>query len=67
MRISINDETVIVNDGKHLNEILDSRGFKDREGIAVAVNEEVISKNEWNKVALNEDDKVLIISATQGG
>lgn len=36
-------------------------------GIAVAVNEKVISKTEWEKFQLKENDSVLIIKATQGG
>jgi len=37
------------------------------EGIAVAVNEEVISKMDWAKRSLSHNDAVLIITATQGG
>lgn len=36
-------------------------------GIALAVNETVIPKNEWEKFQLQDNDKVLIIKATQGG
>jgi len=37
------------------------------EGIAVAVNEEVVSKMDWTRHSLNKNDSVLIITATQGG
>lgn len=37
------------------------------EGIAVAINNEVISKNQWNSHNLSKDDKVLLIKAAQGG
>jgi len=36
-------------------------------GIAVAVNQDIISKSDWNLKTLNEGDEVLIIKATQGG
>jgi len=36
-------------------------------GIAVAVNETVIPKTEWEKFSLKENDSILIIKATQGG
>ena len=36
-------------------------------GIAIAVNNEVISKNDWREYMLQENDKILIITATQGG
>jgi len=36
-------------------------------GIAVAVNQNIITKTDWNMQALNEGDEILIIKATQGG
>lgn len=37
------------------------------DGIAVAVNDTVITKSEWNKTQLKNKDNILIIKATQGG
>ena len=36
-------------------------------GIAIAVNNRVISRNEWLTYILNNDDKVIIIKAVCGG
>ncbi len=36
-------------------------------GIAVAVNQDIITKSNWNTQILFEGDEVLIIKATQGG
>ncbi len=36
-------------------------------GIAVAINENVISNLEWSKTFLSNNDNVLIIRAVQGG
>ena len=36
-------------------------------GIAIAVNDVVISKKEWANYLLKNQDNVLIIKATQGG
>jgi len=36
-------------------------------GIAVAVNQNIITKTDWNTQTLNEGDEILIIKATQGG
>lgn len=36
-------------------------------GIAVAINQEIISKNTWQTTQLQQNDTVLIIKATQGG
>jgi sulfur carrier protein len=36
-------------------------------GIALAINNTVIPKSEWNSHLIQETDDILIISATQGG
>ena len=36
-------------------------------GIAIAVNQNIISNDNWTATLLNNNDKVLIIKATQGG
>lgn len=36
-------------------------------GIAVAVNQHIIKKDDWNGTSLQKDDDILIIKATQGG
>lgn len=64
---------IIVNDTPHLfrsETTLDLiiKELKISEnGIAVAVNENIITKSAWNTKTLNENDKVLVIRATQGG
>ena len=37
------------------------------EGIAIAVNQQVIKRSEWSEWELKPNDDVLIIKATQGG
>ena len=53
--------------GKNISELVQSLNMISTNGIALAVNEKVISKTEWNNFQLNENDKILIIKATQGG
>ncbi len=36
-------------------------------GIALAINNTVIPKSDWNSHLIKETDDILIISATQGG
>lgn len=36
-------------------------------GIAVAVNNQVIPKQQWDTTPLKQNDNILIITATQGG
>jgi sulfur carrier protein len=35
--------------------------------VAVAINNTVIPKSNWNSASIQETDTILIISATQGG
>lgn len=39
----------------------------DKRGIAVAVNDEVIPRQSWPLQRLEDSDRILIITATQGG
>ena len=53
--------------GKNISELVQSLSMPSTNGIAFAVNEKVVPKHEWEKFELNENDKILIIKATQGG
>lgn len=48
-------------------ELLSGLEMNAARGIAVAINNEVIPKSEWEKYLLKENDRVTIIKATQGG
>ena len=53
--------------GKNISELIHLLNIPTTNGIAFAVNEKVIPKNEWEKFQLKDNDKILIIKATQGG
>ena len=67
MNITVNDETREVSEGCDLDEALSSLGFSSTNGCAVALNEEVISKENWGSRKLTNGDRILIVQATQGG
>ena len=50
-----------------LHDYLHKQGLSEQSGIAVAVNETVIPKKEWEDHILKPYDSVLVIKATQGG
>lgn len=50
-----------------IQELIDFELPEKQNGIAVAVNQTVISKNKWNTFSLSPSDAILIITATQGG
>lgn len=66
MNILVNDRDVEFL-GINLLELADKQGFKDKTGVAVAVNESVIPRSEWQNYILNQNDAVLIITPAQGG
>ncbi|MBQ0787842.1 MAG: sulfur carrier protein ThiS [Oceanihabitans sp.] len=51
----------------HSLEILLKRLAISVDGIAVAINENIISKTDWINTTLLDGDNILIIKATQGG
>lgn len=50
-----------------IQELLDFELPEKQNGIAVAVNQTVVSKNQWATFLLSPSDDILIITATQGG
>ncbi len=66
MEIEINGELKTVNNSTSLKTLIDET-LKDQKGLAVAINNSVVPKEDWTKTTLNEADKVLLIRATQGG
>lgn len=50
-----------------LEDLLKQENLVEQTGIAVALNQEVVSKNQWSSTSLSENDQLIIITATQGG
>ena len=66
MKILINDEEIGFS-GNTLIDLLAEHGFINSSGIAIAVNETVISRDNWRSCILKEGDSVLVITPSQGG
>ena len=67
MTVYINNEPFEFSSTANVEELLRKATITDHNGMALAVNNTVIPKKEWNKYALKENDKIIIIKATQGG
>ncbi len=68
MRIRINGENKNVNAELTLYELLSEMEIEPTQnGIAVAVDREVVPKTAWQKKVLGENSEVEIIRAVQGG
>lgn len=49
-----------------LKELLEKCNF-DSEKVAVELNEEIISKKEFDKIKINDNDKIEVVSFVGGG
>ena len=67
MTIFINDEPTEFKQSPTILEILTHHQIVELQGIAIAINEEVIPKSNWEKTALQKNDHLMVIRATQGG
>jgi sulfur carrier protein len=67
--VTVNGEERTVPDGYPLTEVLRDLEIDPDEssGVAVAINESVIRRQDWNGVTLSEEDTVEVIQAQQGG
>lgn len=66
MQLIVNNESKQFS-GNNISELVQTLNMPSTNGVAFAVNENVVPKTEWNNFELKENDKILIIKATQGG
>jgi len=66
MEITVNGEIKIV-ESESLSLLINNLLGEKTNGIAIAVNQDIIPKSNWQSSTLKEKDSVLIIKATQGG
>lgn len=50
-----------------VNDMLENQWAEIPKGIAIAVDEQIIPKGNWDTHFITDNQKVLIITATQGG
>lgn len=50
-----------------LMQLLQGKNLHQAKGIAVAINDTVIPRSNWDHTTLSHQDRVTIITATQGG
>lgn len=66
MKIEINGDPKDLQNPTSLEQLIQEL-LTDTKGMAVAINNQVIPKTEWAETNLKNLDKVLLITATQGG
>ena len=67
MVIIINDEEKEVSSGVVVSDLFKELDFPSTQGLALAINNQIILQKNWSSTQLNANDQVLIISATKGG
>jgi len=67
MDILVNGKPQRVEDNSNLIEVLDRNQINNRFGVAIAVNNTVIPKTEWEKYTVQSKDSITIINAIFGG
>ena len=67
MTVYINNKAFVFTSEIKVEELLYKAEINDHKGIALAVNNTVVPKSKWNEFSLKDDDKIVVIKATQGG
>lgn len=67
MNIHVNDQLRPVAPGSVLMDVLRELGLAERKGVAIAINDEVVSRAIWSTRTLTDGERIVIIQATQGG
>lgn len=65
--ITVNNEPLQISDSCSVLQLLEDHIQLKAEGIAVAVNQSVIPKENWGKTFIGSGDNIILIKATQGG
>ena len=67
MKVTINDEVKDITAGKSVSELVAEIYPDKKGGIAVAVNDKIVRKLDWEAHIINEGDSIVIINAAYGG
>ena len=67
VQVTINRESFMLPDSGTLADVLPLLEISRPDGIAIAVNDTVVPRNEWQQYKLQPEDRVFVIRATQGG
>ena len=68
MKIKVNGEAKAVSSELTLHQLLSDLGIDPfRPGIAVAIDQEVIPRTQWEEIEIQPESEIEIIRAAQGG
>ena len=67
MKIYLNDDLKTIEEGLSIAMFLENLEMYDLSGWAVAINEEIVPTEKLSEISLREDDRIILVQATQGG
>jgi sulfur carrier protein len=67
MQIHLNDHTTDIASGTSAGAFIELQLGGRPQGVALAINDEVLPRARWDAYQLQPDDRVLIVQAVQGG
>ncbi|RMG39982.1 MAG: sulfur carrier protein ThiS [Candidatus Dadabacteria bacterium] len=67
IEVSVNDQPFVIEEGATLDKLLLKINRPPADGVAVAVNGQVIPRDSYQSLKLNKNDSIIILTATQGG
>ena len=67
MKLTINGTTADHDVATIADLVRELRGSDDAAGVAVALNETVVPKQQWRDTQLQDGDRIEVITAVQGG
>ncbi|OFY85057.1 MAG: thiamine biosynthesis protein ThiS [Bacteroidetes bacterium RIFCSPLOWO2_12_FULL_35_15] len=65
--IYINDKEYALKQTQSLSQLFQSLNINVEKGVAVAINNKVLPRTDWEKSIIKKNDKIILIKATQGG
>ena len=67
MNIYVNNKQQEMPGGSKITDALAAISISSDKGIAIAINNNVVPRSEWDVYELNAEDNITLIKATQGG
>lgn len=67
MTVSVNNKLMELTDDITVSSALSQFGINSFSGVAIAVNNHIIKKEEWEAHKLKSQDIIILIRASQGG
>ena len=67
MEIIVNNQPQTVSENASVQSLAEELLGDKQKGVAIAVNDTVVTKTQWAATFLKANDNIIIIKATQGG